>query len=112
MYIILSSTLTKGIKSKLYGQKHISFEIVAHDGLINYYAIVPAVLTETMKHAITAAYPLARRAQRHPYPLCAARLMKAGQENRCNEYRIYVTARKADAKRTIFWEGLYTDLAI
>ena len=65
MYSIISSTLTKGIKSKLYGQKHISFEIVAHDGLINYYAIVPAVLTETMKQAITAAYPSARLEEVH-----------------------------------------------
>lgn len=60
MYSILSSTLTKGLKSKLYGQKHISFEIVAHDGFIKYYAVVPAVLTETVKQAITAAYPTAR----------------------------------------------------
>ena len=65
MYSIISSTLTKGIKSKLYGQKHISFEIVAHDSLINYYAIVPAVLTETMKQAITAAYPSARLEEVH-----------------------------------------------
>lgn len=60
MYSIISSTLKKGLSSKLYGQKHISFEIVAHDGFINYYAVVPAVLTETVKQAITAAYPTAR----------------------------------------------------
>ena len=60
MYNIISSTLKKGLKAKLYGQKHISFEIVAHDGFINYYAVVPAVLTETVKQAITAAYPTAR----------------------------------------------------
>ena len=60
MYNIISSTLKKGLKAKLYGQKHISFEIVAHDGFINYYAVVPAVLTETVKQAIMAAYPTAR----------------------------------------------------
>ena len=60
MYSIISSTLKKGLKGKLYGQRHISFEIVAHNGLINYYAVVPAVLTETVKQAITAAYPTAR----------------------------------------------------
>ncbi len=65
MYNIISSTLTKGLKSKLYGQKHISFEIVAHEGLINYYAIVPAVMTETLKQAITAAYPSARLEEVH-----------------------------------------------
>ncbi len=60
MYSIISSTVTKGFKSKLYGQKHVSFEIVAHDGFIKYYAVVPAVLTETIKQAITASYPTAR----------------------------------------------------
>jgi len=60
MYSIIASTLTKGFKTRLYGQKHISFEIVAHDGFIKYYATVPAVLTETVKQAITAAYPTAR----------------------------------------------------
>lgn len=60
MYSIISSTLTKGIKSKIYGQRHISFEIIAHDGFIKYYAVVPAVLTETIKQAVTAAYPTAR----------------------------------------------------
>jgi hypothetical protein len=60
MYSIIASTLAKGLKTRLYGQKHISFEIVAHDGFIKYYAVVPAVLTETMKQAITAAYPTAR----------------------------------------------------
>ena len=60
MYSILSSTLTKGFKTSLYGQRHFSFEIIAKDGLIRYYAIVPAVLTETVKQAIQSAYPTAR----------------------------------------------------
>ena len=60
MYSIISSTLTKGLKSKLFGQKHVSFEIVAHDGLIKYYAVVPAVMTEVVTQAVTAAYPTAR----------------------------------------------------
>ena len=38
MYSILSSTLTKVIKSKLYGQRHFSLEIIAKDGFIKYYA--------------------------------------------------------------------------
>ena len=45
MYNIIASTATKGFKTKLYGQRHISFEIVASDGLVRYYAVVPAVLT-------------------------------------------------------------------
>jgi hypothetical protein len=60
MYNIIASTATKGFKTKLYGQRHISFEIIASDGLIYYYAVVPAVITETIKQAIAAAYPAAR----------------------------------------------------
>ena len=57
MYSILSSTLTKGTKTKIYGQRHFSLEIIAKDGFIRYYAVVPAVLTETVKQAIQSAYP-------------------------------------------------------
>ena len=60
MYSILSSTLTKGFKTKIYGQRHFSFEIIAKDGFIRYYAVVPAVLTELVKQAIQSAYPTAR----------------------------------------------------
>jgi len=60
MYSIIASTAVKGFKSKVYGQRHMSFEIVAHDGFVKYYAAVPAVLTETIKQAIAAAYPTAR----------------------------------------------------
>ena len=60
MYSILASTLKKGVKSKLYGQRHFSFEIIAKDGIIRYYAIVPAVLTEVVKQAIQSSYPAAR----------------------------------------------------
>ena len=60
MYGIVSSTLKKGLINKLYGQRQISFEIVANNGFINYYAIVPVSLVETIRQAITAAYPTAR----------------------------------------------------
>ena len=60
MYSILASTVTKGFKTKLYGQRHFSFEIIAKDGFIKYYAIVPAVLTETVRQAVQSAYPTAR----------------------------------------------------
>jgi len=60
MYGIVSSTFKKGFKSKLYGQRPISFEIVAHDGLIKYYVVAPISLVETLRQAITAAYPSAR----------------------------------------------------
>lgn len=60
MYNIISSTATKGFKSSIYGQRHMSFEIVARDGLVFYYAVVPIVLVDVVKQAIAAAYPSAR----------------------------------------------------
>lgn len=61
MYTIISSTLKKaGVKTHVYGQKYFSFEIVAVDGFVKYYAVVPAVLTETVKQAILTSYPTAR----------------------------------------------------
>lgn len=60
MYNVIASTATKGFHSRLYGQRHISFEIVANDGLIHYYAAVPYVLLDSVKQAIMAAYPTAR----------------------------------------------------
>ena len=60
MYSILASTTTKGLKTRLYGERHFSFEIIAKNGLVHYYAIVPAVLAETVKQAIQSAYPTSR----------------------------------------------------
>lgn len=60
MYNIIASTATKGFKSKVYGQRHLSLEIVAHGGLVHYYAVVPTVLIDVVKQAIAAAYPSAR----------------------------------------------------
>lgn len=60
MYNIISSTSLKGFRSRLYGQRHISFEIVARDGLVYYYAVVPIVLVDVVKQAIAAAYPSSR----------------------------------------------------
>jgi TraM recognition site of TraD and TraG len=60
MYNIIASTATKGFKSKVYGQRHLSFEIVAHEGLVHYYAVVPTVLIDVVRQAVAAAYPSAR----------------------------------------------------
>ena len=60
MYNILSSTVTKGLKSKIYGQRHLSFEIVAHEGLVHYYTVVPVALLDVIRQAVSAAYPSAR----------------------------------------------------
>jgi hypothetical protein len=60
MYNIIASTATKGFKNKIYGQRHLSFEIVAKGGLVHYYTVVPIVLVDVIKQAIAAAYPSAR----------------------------------------------------
>jgi hypothetical protein len=60
LYNIIASTATKGFKSRIYGQRHISFEIVSHEGLVHYYAVVPFVLVDVVRQAIAAAYPSAR----------------------------------------------------
>lgn len=60
MYSIITSTLTKGFKTKMFGQRHIAFEVVATNGLIRYYTVVPAVISETVKQAVLSAYPSAR----------------------------------------------------
>ena len=60
MYNIIASTATKGFKSRLYGQRHLSFEIVSTKGLIHYYVVVPVVLIDVIHQAVAAAYPGAR----------------------------------------------------
>lgn len=60
MYNIIASTALKGFKSRIYGQRHISFEVVSHEGLVHYYAVVPTVLIDVVKQAIASAYPSAR----------------------------------------------------
>jgi len=60
MYNIISSTATKGFKSKVYGQRHISFEIMADNGIVRYYVVVPTVLVDVIRQAVAAAYPSAR----------------------------------------------------
>jgi hypothetical protein len=63
LYNIIASTTQKGFKSKFYGQRHIAFEIVAHNGFINLYTSVPVVLLEVVEQAITSAYPTAQLEQ-------------------------------------------------
>lgn len=60
MYSIIASTIEKKNKTKIHGQKHVSFEIVAKDGLIKYYAVVPAVMTDVVRQAIISTYPTAK----------------------------------------------------
>ena len=61
MYSIIASTIKKkSVDVKLYGQRYFSFDIVAVGKFIKYYAVVPAVLEETVKQAISSSYPTAR----------------------------------------------------
>lgn len=60
MYNIIASTATKGFKSKLYGQRHLAFEIIGTKGLIHYYVVVPMALLDVVQQAVAAAYPAAR----------------------------------------------------
>lgn len=60
VYSIIASTLEKGFKRQFYGQRHLSFEIIAHDGFVKFYTAVPVGLVEVVKQAVISAYPSAR----------------------------------------------------
>lgn len=61
MYNILAGTYVKAdFKNNIYGQRHLSFEMVAQDGLVQYYTAVPTVLSDVLRQAIAASYPSAR----------------------------------------------------
>ena len=57
LYSLIASTALKGFKSKFYGQRHLSLEVVAINGVIRYYAAVPVVLVSVVRQAILTAYP-------------------------------------------------------
>jgi hypothetical protein len=60
LYNIIASTAQKGFKSKYYGQRHISLEIIANRGFVYFYAAVPIVLVDVVQQAIISAYPSTR----------------------------------------------------
>lgn len=102
MYSILASTITKGPKVKLYGQRHFSFEIVASDGIIRYYAVVPAILAETVKQAIQSSYPTAKIEEKSEENIFApdGRVENiAGAELTLNKDYYYPIATYEDTKR-------------
>lgn len=59
LYNLIASTAQKGFKSKVYGQRHIAFEIIARGGMIRYYAAIPMPLLSVIKQAVLTAYPTA-----------------------------------------------------
>jgi hypothetical protein len=102
LYNIIASTVTKGFKSKFYGQRHIAFEIVAHNGFINLYASVPVALIEVVEQAITSAYPTARleQVQEHNIFNQAGRINgTVGGELTLKEDSAYPIATFKDLKR-------------
>jgi len=60
IYNIIASTIQKGYKARLYGQRHFGFEIVGTKGFAHFYAAVPLSMVELVKQAIVSAYPSAR----------------------------------------------------
>ncbi len=60
VYNIIASTLQKGFKSRFYGQRHFTFEIVGARGFVRLYAAVPIALVDVVKQAVVSAYPSAR----------------------------------------------------
>jgi hypothetical protein len=60
IYNIIASTLKKGRKMRLHGQRHFSFEVVGSAGFVHFYASVPLALVDVVKQAVVSAYPSAR----------------------------------------------------
>ncbi len=60
LYSILASTFQKGFKTKFYGQRHISLEVIASHGSVHFYTAVPVVLQSVLEQAIVSAYPAAK----------------------------------------------------
>jgi hypothetical protein len=60
LYSIIASTIQKGFRTKFYGQRHFSFEIVGSKGFVHYYAAVPVSLVDVVQQAVVSAYPTAR----------------------------------------------------
>ncbi|HSW99242.1 MAG TPA: TraM recognition domain-containing protein [Candidatus Saccharimonadales bacterium] len=60
IYNIISSSVQKGFKARLYGQRHFGFEIIGTKGFVHFYAAVPLALSELIKQAVVSAYPAAR----------------------------------------------------
>ena len=60
LYSIIASTFNKDYKSRFYGQRHFTFEIIGIDGFVKFYASVPIVLVDVVKQAVISAYPTAQ----------------------------------------------------
>jgi hypothetical protein len=60
LYNIIAGTWQKGMKSRFYGQRHLTFEIVANKGFVHFYTAVPISLVDVVRQAVVSAYPSAQ----------------------------------------------------
>ncbi len=102
LYGILSSIFKKGLKGKFYGQRHLSLEIVAVKGSVQFYAAVPIALVDTVKQAVVSAYPSARleEIEEHNIFSPVGKLQgTTGGEMTLKEHYAYPIATYQDIKR-------------
>lgn len=102
IYNIIASTVQKGMKSRLYGQRHFGFEIVGSKGFVHFYAAVPLALVEVVKQAIVSAYPAARLEEVPDHNIFSAVGKSSGTvggELRLKESFAYPIATYQDLKR-------------
>lgn len=102
IYNILASTLQKGFKARLLGQRHIAFEIIGNQGFIYYYTSVPIALIDVVKQAIISAYPMARLeevADHNIFNNVGKMSATIGGELRLKENAAYPIATYQDIKR-------------
>lgn len=60
LYAIIASNYEKNLSRQLWGQEHLSFEIVATEGAILYYVSTPVEMAEIVRQAIATSYPTAK----------------------------------------------------
>lgn len=102
MYNIIASTLQKGLKSRFYGQRHVSFEIVGSKGFVQFYASVPVALLDLVKQAIVSAYPTAQMeevAEHNIFSPVGKIAATTGGELSLKEHFAYPIATYQDLKR-------------
>lgn len=102
LYGILSSIFKKGLKGRFYGQRHLSLEIVAVKGSVQFYAAVPIALVDVVKQAVVSAYPSARLEEIEEHNIFneSGRLGgTSGGEMSLKEHYAYPIATYQDIKR-------------
>ncbi|MDQ5958841.1 MAG: hypothetical protein QG562_660, partial [Patescibacteria group bacterium] len=102
LYNIIASTAKKGFKSSLYGQRHISLEVVGHKGMVYFYTAAPITLVPTIEQAILSAYPsssLEEVAEHNIFSPVGKSSGTVGGEILLKESPVYPIATYQDIKR-------------